>query len=116
MDTIPFSVDLGVTTAQGVLRLEADGLAVEWRIYNLMDAPQGDLQSIHVPYADLEAVDYRGRLASASVTIVARRPSAFADFPLPAGSIATLKTRVKRRHRRAAEAWCAEAGLRIAEG
>ncbi|MFW5777521.1 MAG: hypothetical protein ACOCZB_09580 [Spirochaetota bacterium] len=59
MDTIPFSVDLGVTTAQGVLRLEADRLAVEWRIYNLMDAPQGDLQSIQISYADLEAAEYR---------------------------------------------------------
>lgn len=116
MKAIPFQVDLRTSTVQGVLRLGKAALAVEWRRFNLMGSPKGELEGIEIPYGDLEKVEYRKRLVGAKIEVFARSPSSFGRFPLPEGSITTLPAVIKHRHRGDAPGWAAEAGLRIAEG
>ena len=115
MESIPFSVDLGMSTLQGILRLERQDLVIEWRRFDLFDNPQGDLESIRVPYTSLERVTYEKRLAGGRVSITANSASAFAGMPLPSGTISTLRATIKRRDRDDAPGWAAEAGLRVAE-
>ena len=115
MESIPFSLDLGLSTIQGVLRLERTDLVIEWRRYDLFDSPQGELESLRVPYARLRRVDFQRRPVGSHVLIQADGASAFATVPLPSGEITTLRATIKRRHRSDALGWAAEAGLRVAE-
>ena len=115
MESIPFSLDLGMSTLRGILRLERHDLVIEWRRFDIMDNPQGDLESIRVPYTSLERVTCEKRLVGARVSITAGSASAFAGLPLPNGEISTLRAAVKRSDRADAPGWAAEAGLRIAE-
>lgn len=115
MESIPFSLDLGLSTVQGVLRLEQTDLVVEWRRYDLFDAPQGNLESLRVPYTRLARVEFQRRAVGSKLLIEANGASAFSTLPLPSGEIATLRATIKRKHRSLAPGWAAEAGLRIAE-
>ena len=113
--TIRFDIDLGLNTLKGVLTLRGEELCVEWRRYNLMDAPVGPLESISIPFADLAAVSVQRKLRRPIIEITANSASTFGPMPLPAGDLATFRARVVRPDRGKAEAWGAEAGLRIAE-
>lgn len=113
--TIRFDIDLGLNTLKGVLTLGRTDLSVEWRRYDLFEAPVGPLESLSVPLGELETVSVRRRLGRPMVEVVARSASTFAPMPLPAGDLTVLKARVAKPDRRAAEAWGAEASLRIAE-
>lgn len=115
MKAVPFQVDLGLQTVQGILRLEKNQLAIQWRVFDLLGAPTGDLKGIEVPYNHLDKIDCRKRLGGAKLEIVARSPTSFGEFPLPEGSITTLPASIKRRNKADAELWAAEATLRIAE-
>jgi hypothetical protein len=113
--TIRFDIDLGVNTAKGVFTLHDDELCVEWRRYNLFDAPLGPLESTTVPYTDLDSVTVRRRFYRPTIEVTAKSASTFGTMPLPAGDLATFKARVDRKDRGKAEAWGAEAFLRIAD-
>jgi hypothetical protein len=115
MDSIPFVLDLGLATVQGILRLEPDDLVIEWRAYDLFDAPKGDLASLRVPYACLESVDFQRRVAGSRLIVTAKSAASFSALPLPAGEITTFRATIRRKYRGDAPAWAAEAGLRIAE-
>ncbi|TVQ28859.1 MAG: hypothetical protein EA382_01055 [Spirochaetaceae bacterium] len=115
MESIPFVLDLGLSTVQGVLRLERTDLVIEWRRYDMFESPQGDLQSLRVPYSRLERVEFQRRAVASRLVIHADGASAFSTLPLPAGEITTLRATIKRKHRSDAPGWAAEAGLRIAE-
>jgi hypothetical protein len=43
MDSVPFIVDLGLSTVQGILRLENDGVVIDWRPYTMLDEPPAEL-------------------------------------------------------------------------
>ena len=113
--TIRFDIDLGVNTVKGVLTLHDAELCVEWRRYNLFDAPVGPLESMTVPYTDLDSVTVRRRFYRPTIEVMAKSASTFGKMPLPAGDLAILKARVDRKDRGNAEAWGAEAYLRIAD-
>ena len=114
--TIRFSIDLGVNTLKGVLTLRNDDLLVEWRRYDMMDAPKGDMDSITIPFTDIAAISIRKRLIlNPVVEVVAKSASTFAPMPLPAGDLATLRAVVSRKDRANAALWDAEATLKIAE-
>jgi hypothetical protein len=113
--TIRIGIDLGLHTLKGVLTLRDAELGVEWRRYDLMEAPVGPLESISVPLTELADVSVRRRPRRPIVEITARSAATFAAMPLPAGDLATLRARVERADRAHAEAWGAEASLRIAE-
>ena len=114
MDSVPFNMDLGMSTIQGVLRLEPAGVAVELREFILLDAPKGDLQSISAPY-DLLADAVYGKRVGGRLVVTVKEASAFRSLPLPAGAITRLIVRVKRRDREAAALWAAEAALRVVQ-
>ena len=113
--TIRFDIDLGLNTLKGILTLRSAELSVEWRRYDLFDAPVGPLESISIPLSDLAAVSVRRRVRRPIVEVTALAASTFAPMPLPAGDLAVLRARVSRADRDQAEAWGAEASLRIAE-
>jgi len=115
MDSIPFVLDLGITTVQGILRLEPRDLVIEWRRYDILDAPQGDLESLRVPYVRLDSVDFQRRAVGSKLIVTAKSASTFSALPLPAGEITTFRATIKRKYRGDAPAWAAEAGLRVAE-
>ena len=104
-----------MNTVKGVLTLYGEELGVEWRRYNLFDAPVGPLESITVPFTDLDSVTVRRRVYRPTIEVTAKSASTFGKMPLPAGDLATLKAKVERKDRRKAEAWGAEAYLRIAD-
>jgi hypothetical protein len=112
MESVPFRLDLGVSSVQGVMRLEKEQLAIDWRLYNAFDAPKGGVQSIAIPYSRIESIDYKGGFFGARLIVTVDTPAAFGDFPLPSGNIATLRAAVKRPDRSTARAWAAEAALR----
>lgn len=113
--TIRFTIDLGLNTLKGILTLRDSELGVEWRRYDLFDAPVGPLESLSIPLADLVGVSVKRRVRRPTIEVVATSASTFAPMPLPAGDLATLRARVERADRHEAEAWGAEASLRIAE-
>jgi hypothetical protein len=113
--TVRFDIDLGFNTLRGVLTLHPDHLQVEWRRYDMMETPVTELESIAVPYTDLDAVAVRRSVLRPTIRITAKKASTFAPIPLPAGDLAILRAKIARTDRRLAEAWEAEAGLRIAE-
>ena len=113
--TIRFDVDLCLNTLKGVLTLRAEELCVEWRRYDLFDAPVGPLEAIAVPFTDLSAASVRRKVLRPIIDVRANSASTFGPIPLPAGDLATLRVRVARSDRGQAEAWGAEASLRIAE-
>lgn len=115
MSSVPFIVDLGLSTVQGILRLEDDGVAIDWRPYTMLDEPAGELSTLVIPYGQLESAEYGKRVGRGRITLTSRSAAAFKGFPLPNGSIATLAATIKRANRSAAELWCAETTLRIAE-
>lgn len=115
MDSIPFVLDLGLVTVQGILRLEPRELVIEWRRYDLLDAPQGELESLRVPYPRLDSVDFQRRAVGSKLIVTAKSASTFSPLPLPAGEITTFRATIKRKYRDDAPAWAAEAGLRVAE-
>jgi hypothetical protein len=113
--TIRFDIDLGLNTLKGVLTLRAKELGVEWRRYDLFEAPVGPLESISVPFADLAEVSVRRRPLRPTIQVIAHSASTFGPMPLPAGDLATLRAKVARADRGQAEAWGAEANLRVAD-
>ena len=113
--TIRFDIDLGLNTLKGVLTLRTKELGVEWRRYDLFDAPVGELESISVPFTDLSSVSVRRKVRRPIIEITANSAAIFGPMPLPAGDLAILRARVARSDRGQAEAWGAETGLRIAE-
>jgi hypothetical protein len=88
---------------------------IEWRRYDLFDAPQGDLESLRVAYTELAGVEYRRRPVGSKIIVSAKSAATFSPLPLPAGEITTLPVTIKRKHRGDAAAWAAEAALRVAE-
>ena len=115
MNSIPFSMDLGVSSVRGMLRLEDTGLIVEWRSFDLFGASAGTLVQVTVPYRDLAGVELKRRLFGARLVITAHRASAFEKIPLPSGDIATIKVNIPRSRRRDAPGFAAEAELRIVD-
>ena len=115
MESVPFAIDLGLTTVQGILRLDDHGLAVEWRIFDLMGAPRGELESMVLPYERMTSVEYRKSVVGSRLEITTDRPDSLRSFPLPSGAITSLRVAVKRQYRDSAQALAAEAALRIAE-
>lgn len=113
--TIRFDIDLGLHTLKGVLTLRDKELGVEWRRYDVFEAPVGPLEVLVVPLADLAAVRVRRRTFKPVVEVRANSASTFGPMPLPAGDLSVLRVRVARADRKQAEAWGAEAALRIAE-
>ena len=113
--TIKFDIDLGLNTVKGLLTLRGEELGVEWRRYDLFDAPVGQLESISVPLTDLSAVSVRRKLRRPIIEVTANSASTFGPMPLPAGDLSILRVRVERSDRGQAEAWGAEAYLRIAD-
>lgn len=111
---IRFDIDLGTGKLKGVLTLKPDELCVEWRRYNLFDAPVGSLESISTPFSDLAGVSVTRKFRRPIIEISAHAASTFGPIPLPGDDLATLKARVARPDRGEAEAWGAEASLRIA--
>ena len=113
--TIRIDIDLGLSSLKGVLALKDTGLGVEWRQYDLFDAPKGPLESVIISLADLAGVKVRSRPFRPKLEITAKSASTFGKIPLPAGDLAILKAKGSRSDRSQAEAWGAEASLRIAE-
>ena len=113
--TIRFDIDLGVNTLKGVLTVEPEVLRVEWRRYDLFEAPVSALESICVPWTDLTDVSVKRRPFKPVVEITAGSASVFAAMPLPAGDLSVFRAKVARSDRRVAEAWGAEALLKIAD-
>jgi hypothetical protein len=115
MESVPFHFDLGTSTVHGILRLEKQGICIEWRIYNAVDVPKGELKTISIPYNQITNVEYRRGLVGGKITVTAERAGLFRDFPLPAGTQQELKVAIKRIHKSDAQGWSAEAALRAAE-
>ena len=113
--TIRFDIDLGLNSLKGVLTLKDEGLYIEWRRYDLFDAPVSALESLCAPFTELGAVNIKRKLWRPIVEITANSASTFAQMPLPAGDLAVLRAKVARTDRDRAEAWGAEANLRIAD-
>ena len=113
--TIRFGIDLGLNTLKGVMTLKEEMLVVEWRRYDLMEAPVGPLESLAIPLTDLLTVSVKRKARRPIIEIVARSASTFSPMPLPAGDLTTLRARVERADKAHAETWGAEAYLRIAE-
>jgi|APSaa5957512622_1039677.scaffolds.fasta_scaffold199511_1 hypothetical protein len=113
--TIRFDVDLGIHTLKGVCTLKTGELIVEWRRYNAFEAPVGPLESISIPLTDLAAVSVKRGMLRPTLTITANSASVFGTIPLPAGDLSAFRVKVARADRGTAEAWGAEAGLRIAD-
>ena len=112
---IHFDIDLTTSTLKGVLTLRAEDLYVEWRRYNLLDAPVGELESIALPFTELASISVRRKVLRPIIEIDAKAASTFGPMPLPAGNLTCLRARVSRSDRGKAEAWAAEAYLRIAD-
>jgi len=112
---IRFEVDLGLNSLKGVLTLRTEDLYVEWRRYDIFEAPVGPLEAIAVPLTDLAEVSVRRKILRPRIEVRANSASTFGPVPLPAGDLATLRAKVVRSDRGHAEAWGAEASLRIAE-
>jgi hypothetical protein len=110
---VPFTVDLGLSTLQGVLGLSAAGVMVEWREYDIFDSPKGPLSNMELPWQLLAEVEYQQRWFGTKVLVSCLSASALRAFPLPAGNLNVLACTIKRRHRRQAEAWAAEVNLRL---
>lgn len=115
MDAIPFEVDLGLSTVQGILRLEERHVAIDWRRYDLLGAPQGELDTVTIPYAEIDDIAFRKRLGGATIILSTKQATSLSRFPLPQGDINALRASVKRTNRSNAEVWAAEATLRVAE-
>lgn len=113
--TIRVDIDLGLSKLKCILTLQSDELRVEWRRYDLFDAPVGPLDSITVPFTDLAAVSVQRKVRRPVIEITANSASTFGQMPLPAGDLATFRAKVVRSDRDRAEAWGAEAYLRIAD-
>lgn len=112
--TVRFEIDLGLNKLKGVLTLRTEELGVEWRRYDLFEAPVGSLESISIPYTDLESVAIKRKVRRPAISVTASSASTFGQMPLPAGDLTVLRARIARSDRDQAEAWGAEAGLRIA--
>ena len=112
--TVRFDIDLGLNKLKGVLTLRAEELGVEWRRYDLFEAPVGSLESISIPFTDLDSVSIKRKARRPIVSVTANSASTFGAIPLPAGDLTVLRARIARSDRDQAEAWGAEAGLRIA--
>lgn len=113
--TIRFDIDLGLNTLKGVLTLRSEEMGIEWRRYDLFDAPVGPLESISVPFADLADITVRKKMRRPTIEIIANSASTFGPIPLPAGDLATFRAKVARADRGKAESWGAEASLKIAD-
>ena len=113
--TIRFDIDLGVNTLKGVLTLRDNDLLIEWRRYNVMDAPLDSLDSAAIPYTDLTSASIRRKIRRPIIEIRAKSASTFGEMPLPAGDLALFRAKTTRADRELAPAWGAEAGLRIAD-
>ena len=113
--TIHFDIDLGLNKLKGVLTLRANDLYVEWRRYDLFDAPIAPLDSIAVPFVDLAAVSVRRKVRRPIIEVTANAASTFGPIPLPAGNLSIFRARVARLDRDKADLWAAEAYLRIAD-
>ena len=83
--TLRFDIDLGLNNLKGVLTLRKKELGVEWRRYDLFDAPVGPLESIAVAFAELSRVSVARRIRRPVVEITALSASTFGPIPLPAG-------------------------------
>ncbi len=112
---VRFDIDLGLNKLKGVLTLRKEVLGVEWRRYDLFEAPVGSLESISVPYTELESVLIQRKLRRPAIKITASSASTFGPMPLPAGDLNVLRARIARSDRDLAEAWGAEAGLKTAD-
>jgi hypothetical protein len=112
---VPFSIDLGISTVQGILSIHDKSLRLEWRIYDLLDAPKGSMQSVDLPIDRIEDIVLKHRLIGSRLTLVRKSAKDLEEFPLPAGSLNELKCSVKRKHRSSAELWAAELLMRLAE-
>lgn len=112
---IGFDVDLGLNTLKGIFTLEGGMLNIEWRRYDLFEAPVSQLETVTVPLTDLASVSVRRKFRRPVIEIAAHSASAFGTIPLPAGNLSVMKARVAKQDRAGAEAWGAEASLRIAE-
>ncbi len=113
--TIHFDIDLGTNSLKGIFTLKAADLFVEWRRYNLFDAPVGPLESLSIPYVDIEDVSVRRKVRRPLIEITAKKASTFGSIPLPAGILSVLSAKVARSDRGKAEGWGAEAYLRVVD-
>jgi hypothetical protein len=114
--TLHFDIDLGTNTLKGIFTLEAKALIVEWRRYSMMEAPVGDLESLSIPYTDIEDITVAlYKIRRPVIEIIAKKATSFGSMPLPAGKLSVLKARIVRSDRSKAEGWGAEAYLRVAD-
>ena len=116
MQSIPFTVDVGVSSVRGALRLDDSGIVIDWRRYDMLDSPKGPLHSTVIPLDQIADIDYKNRLVGGRLIVRTKTGAALGDFPLPAGDITRLSIWVKRSHKTDAGLLAAEATLRIAEG
>ena len=115
MMKIRFDIDLGLNKVKGVLTLREKDIEVEWRRYDLFEAPVGPLESISVPFTELVSVDVKRKVGRPVVEVTAKSASVFGTMPLPAGNLDTLRAKIAKQDKGHAEAWGAEAYLRIAD-
>ena len=115
MESTAFTLDLGIDYLRGIIRLEAAGIVVEWRRFNMLDAPVGELDSILIPYTEIDSVSFKKRFVGSTLAIRVKRPAALGALPLPGGEITLLKASVPRAHRGGAALLVAEAELRAIE-
>jgi hypothetical protein len=113
--TLPFHMEPGMNELHGTLGLGEQTLTIEWRLYDLFESPKGDLQSLVLHVNTLVAAEFRKGVFGGTLRLTFRSASAISRIPLPTGQLNELRCIIKRRHRRDAELWSAEANLRIAE-
>lgn len=104
----------GSVTVHGVLRTEPGGLVVEWRsdenYYGAKPRHEGEINSVTIPWRDLQSIDYRRKFLFWGVLVVrARTLRALAGVPGARGSELTVNIGVD--DRAAARSLAADVGL-----
>ena len=115
--SIPFeSVDYnhGLKLAKGLLKVSGDGIELEYREQDsFVGVIKSDLRTIHIPYEDLEAIEFEKGWFSAKILLKTSSMALLEKLPGNEQGICTLK--VKRRHREEAKNTSSKARIALSE-
>ena len=115
--SIPFeSVDYnhGLKLAKGLLKVSGDGIELEYREQDsFVGVIKSDLRTIHIPYEDLEAIEFEKGWFSAKILL---KTSSMALLEkLPGNEQGTCTLKVKRKHRDEAQNTISKARIALSE-
>ena len=118
MSSVPFSIahpgPLSVDQVQGVARVDAEALVLEFRtVDGVLGKAKSEAREVSLNLSDLESVSHRRGWLSDTFTITTRRISSLESVPGARGPELTLRCR--RKYRKAAESVASTLRLLIAD-